>query len=113
MKPPDMPTRSSSGPGKTPGRRSAPTSRPALQPDALRAAVASGLRSRFVGSETISAQNLRDHDKRQNLDKDYGAAIRRLHDLGVMVNASFVFGMDDDDPSVFDRTVEWAVANGV
>ena len=55
----------------------------------------------------------REHHKRQNLDRDYGAAIRRLHDLGVMVNASFVFGMDDDDPTVFDRTVEWAVEQGV
>ena len=27
----------------------------------------------------------------------------RLHDAGVMVNASFVFGMDDDGPDVFDR----------
>jgi len=26
----------------------------------------------------------------------------------VMVNGSFVFGMDDDDEAVFDRTVEWA-----
>jgi hypothetical protein len=26
----------------------------------------------------------------------------------VMVNASFVFGMDSDGPDVFDRTVEWA-----
>ena len=32
-------------------------------------------------------------------DRDYSAAIRRLHDLGVMVNGSFVFGMDDDDAS--------------
>jgi radical SAM superfamily enzyme YgiQ (UPF0313 family) len=39
-------------------------------------------------------------------------AIRRLHDLGVMVNASFVFGMDDDDETVFDRTVEWAIQQG-
>jgi radical SAM superfamily enzyme YgiQ (UPF0313 family) len=84
-----------------------------LQPRLLEAAVASGLRSLFVGFETISAKNLRDHDKRQNLDKDYAAAIRRLRDLGVMVNASFVFGMDDDDPSVFDRTVAWAVDQGV
>jgi radical SAM superfamily enzyme YgiQ (UPF0313 family) len=30
-----------------------------------------------------------------------------------MVNGSFVFGMDDDDPSVFDRTVEWAVRHGI
>ncbi len=40
-------------------------------------------------------------------------AIRRLHDLGVMVNASFVFGMDDDDETVFERTVEWAIRQGI
>lgn len=93
--------------------QAAGTVRSVLQPGLLEAAVASGLRSLFVGFETISQDNLRAHDKRQNLDRDYGAAIRRLHDLGVMVNASFVFGMDDDDPTVFDRTVEWAVAQGV
>jgi radical SAM superfamily enzyme YgiQ (UPF0313 family) len=93
--------------------QAAGTVKSVLQPRLLEAAAESGLRSLFVGFETISAANLRDHDKRQNLDRDYGAAVRRLHDLGVMVNASFVFGMDDDDPSVFERTVEWAVANGV
>lgn len=30
-----------------------------------------------------------------------------------MINGSFVFGMDDDDTDVFDRTVDWAVRNGV
>lgn len=30
-----------------------------------------------------------------------------------MVNGSFVFGMDDDDPSVFERTVAWTVENGI
>jgi hypothetical protein len=30
-----------------------------------------------------------------------------------MVNASFVFGMDDDGPDVFDRTVAWAVEQGI
>ena len=93
--------------------QAAGTVRSVLQPRLLEAAVASGLRSLFVGFETISAANLVAHDKRQNLDRDYGAAIRRLRDLGVMVNASFVFGMDDDDGSVFERTVAWAVEQGV
>ena len=93
--------------------QAAGTVKSVLQPRLLEAAVESGLRSLFVGFETISAANLVEHDKRQNLDRDYGAAIRRLRDLGVMVNGSFVFGMDDDDPSVFDRTVEWAVEQGV
>jgi len=30
-----------------------------------------------------------------------------------MVNASFVFGMDHDDRDVFDRTVDWAVRQGI
>ena len=39
--------------------------------------------------------------------------MRRLHDAGVMVNGSFVFGMDDDDEAVFGSTVEWAVSQGI
>lgn len=93
--------------------QAAGTVKSVLQPRLLEAAVECGLRSLFVGFETISTANLVEHDKRQNLDRDYGAAIRRLHDLGVMVNASFVFGMDDDDATVFERTVEWAVSHGV
>ena len=30
-----------------------------------------------------------------------------------MVNGSFVFGMDEDETTVFDRTVEWAVSHGI
>ena len=66
-----------------------------------------------MGFETLSAEGLRAQGKRQNLGRDYGEAVRRLHDLGVMVNASFVFGFDDDDASVFDRTVEWAIGQGI
>src|SRR5438309_2355010 len=84
-----------------------------LQPGLLEKAAACGLRSLFVGFETLNPEALRAQRKAQNLHRDYGAAIRRLHDLGVMVNGSFVFGMDEDDQSVFDRTVEWAIANGV
>ena len=84
-----------------------------LRPRLLEKAVACGLRSLFVGFETLSAENLREQRKPQNLGRDYGAAIRRLHDQGVMVNGSFVFGMDNDDETVFDRTVEWAINQGI
>jgi radical SAM superfamily enzyme YgiQ (UPF0313 family) len=84
-----------------------------LRPNLLERAVASGLRSLFVGFETLNEANLRSQHKIQNLNRDYPTAIKRLHDLGVMVNASFVFGMDHDDETVFDRTVEWAVEQGI
>ena len=84
-----------------------------LRPGLLEKAVDAGLRSLFVGFETVNAGNLTEQRKWQNVDRDYAAVIRRLHDLGVMVNGSFVFGMDEDDASVFDRTVEWAVGEGM
>jgi radical SAM superfamily enzyme YgiQ (UPF0313 family) len=84
-----------------------------LRPNLLEKAAASGLRSLFVGFETLNENNLRSQHKIQNLNRDYDAAVRRLHDLGVMVNASFVFGMDSDDETVFDQTVEWAVNQGI
>jgi len=84
-----------------------------LAPDLLERAVVAGLRSLFVGFETLSPANLAEQSKFQNLRRDYSAAVRRLHDVGVMVNGSFVFGMDADDASVFARTVEWAVEQGI
>jgi radical SAM superfamily enzyme YgiQ (UPF0313 family) len=84
-----------------------------LRPGLLERAVEAGLRSLFVGFETLDRAALREQRKFQNLRPDYGAAVRRLHDLGVMVNASFVFGMDGEDAGVFERTVEWAIAQGI
>jgi radical SAM superfamily enzyme YgiQ (UPF0313 family) len=93
--------------------QAASTVKSVLQPELLERAVAAGLRSLFVGFETINSGNLKEQRKYQNLNQDYHAAIQRLQGLGVMVNGSFVFGMDDDDASVFDRTVDWAVAQGI
>jgi radical SAM superfamily enzyme YgiQ (UPF0313 family) len=84
-----------------------------LQPDLMELAVESGLRSLFVGFETLNPANLRAQGKTHNLYRDYQSAVGRLHNLGVMVNASFVFGMDEDDESVFDRTVDWALEQGI
>jgi radical SAM superfamily enzyme YgiQ (UPF0313 family) len=93
--------------------QSAATIQSVLKPGLLEKAAESGLRSLFVGLESLSAANLRDHSKVQNLNRDYRAGIRRLHEHGVMINASFVFGMDDDGPDVFNRTVEWAVESSI
>ena len=93
--------------------QAAGTVRSVLAPGLLEKAAAAGLRSLFVGFETINEANLRAQHKLHNLGGDYAQAIRRLHDLGVMINGSFVFGMDDDDESVFDRTVDWAVSQGI
>src|SRR4030095_14353968 len=84
-----------------------------LRGDLIEKAAEAGLRSVFVGFETLSDGNLRQSNKKQNLGKDYEEAIRRLHSLGIMINGSFVFGLDDDDKDVFKRTVDWAVQSGL
>lgn len=93
--------------------QAAGTAQSILATDLIKSAARSGLRSLFVGFETLNPKNLREQRKYQNLDRDYSAAIRRLHENGVMVNASFVFGMDEDDQDTFDQTVEWAVDQGI
>jgi radical SAM superfamily enzyme YgiQ (UPF0313 family) len=84
-----------------------------LRGDIVERAAAAGLRSLFVGFETLTPSNLIGSNKRQNLGRDYAAVTRRLHSLGIMINGSFVFGMDDDTEDVFARTVEWAIENGI
>ena len=75
-----------------------------LRGDLIERAAEAGLRSLFVGFETLTPENL---------GRDYSEAAARLHGLGIMINGSFVFGMDDDEESVFRRTVDWAIENGI
>ncbi len=84
-----------------------------LRDDLIEEAAAAGLRSLFVGFETLSRDGLANAHKRQNLGRDYKEVVRRLDSLGIMINGSFVFGLDGDDASVFRRTVDWAVESGI
>ncbi|MDR3253242.1 MAG: radical SAM protein [Tannerella sp.] len=88
--------------------QSAATVASILDGDLIERAAEAGMRSVFVGFETLSSENLRQSNKVQNLSRDYAAAVSRLHELGIMINGSFVFGLDHDDRDVFSRTVEWA-----
>jgi radical SAM superfamily enzyme YgiQ (UPF0313 family) len=84
-----------------------------LRDDLIEEAAAAGLRSIFVGFETLSGKALQGAGKKQNLGRDYTAVVKRLDSLGIMINGSFVFGLDDDSADIFARTVEWAVNAGV
>jgi radical SAM superfamily enzyme YgiQ (UPF0313 family) len=84
-----------------------------LRDDLIERAADAGLRSLFVGFESLTPGNLARSNKRQNLGRDYSAVTDRLHRLGIMINGSFVFGMDDDDGDVFRRTVDWATEHGI
>ena len=78
----------------------------------LRILEKSGCKALFIGFESLSAE-LKSVGKVQNHPERYEEIIRRLHDHGIIAYAAFMFGFDFDDPSVFERTVEFAIANKI
>ena len=78
-----------------------------------RLAAEAGLRSLFIGFESLNQESLSSCGKGINRVAEYRRLIRRLQDRGIMINASFVFGLDADRKDVFDRTVDWAVSSGI
>jgi radical SAM superfamily enzyme YgiQ (UPF0313 family) len=84
-----------------------------LRGDLIERAAEAGMRSIFVGFETLAPENLRNSNKRQNLGRNYKSVADRLHSLGILINGSFVFGMDEDDDDVFRRTVDWGIEHGI
>jgi radical SAM superfamily enzyme YgiQ (UPF0313 family)/anti-anti-sigma regulatory factor len=76
-------------------------------PDVMRAAKQSGCVAMFIGIESISQQNLNDVHKSINHADQYFEAIQRIHDQGIAINAGMILGMDHDDESVFERTLEF------
>jgi radical SAM superfamily enzyme YgiQ (UPF0313 family) len=74
---------------------------------------ASGCEALFIGFESVSRRALRAAGKRQNDPDRYLETVKRLHHHGIAIWASFVLGLDEDEPDVFDRTLEFALRSGV
>ena len=58
-----------------------------LRGELIERAAEAGLRSLFVGFETLTPENLKRSNKRQNLGRDYKAVANRLHSHSVEGNA--------------------------
>jgi len=71
--------------------------------------VKSGCNSLFIGFESLSKKNLMTSQKFQNDPSEYREIIDTLHRFGIAICGSFVFGFDEDDPSVFEETVSFAI----
>jgi radical SAM superfamily enzyme YgiQ (UPF0313 family) len=83
----------------------------ASNPDLLDLAAKSGCVSLFVGIESLSEANLRATGalakNKVCTPAEMAGSIRVLHDHRILVMAGVIFGFDDDDPDVFDRTREF------
>jgi len=82
-------------------------------PDLLDEMRDSGCQSLFIGFESINSKSLDSVHKMQNSVINYERLVEKIHKREIMINASFVFGLDEDDPSVFQNTLEWIVRNKI
>jgi radical SAM superfamily enzyme YgiQ (UPF0313 family) len=85
----------------------------AQNPSLVELAASSGCMIAFIGLESTSDASVRAGDKGWSKTMDYPALIRRLHDHGIAVMASFVFGFDTDTDDAFKRTLEFVLENQI
>ena len=81
----------------------------AKEPEVLRLCQKSGCVGLFLGFESLSAPTLASVGKRVNRPTEYYDVVNKIHDHGIGIDGSFVFGFDDDDEGVFDRTLEFVL----
>ncbi|MCR4889495.1 MAG: B12-binding domain-containing radical SAM protein [Ruminococcus sp.] len=73
----------------------------------------SGCQSLFIGFESVNPSSVSGVHKVQNQTHEYEKAIKAIHSRGIMINASFVFGLDGDTPETFRTTLDWIVKNKI
>lgn len=84
----------------------------ARDPELLDLAARSGCKWLFMGFETTSVENLRALGKAKlNRAPEYEQSIATIHKAGIKILGSFMFGLDNDGPDVFARTLDFCIEN--
>jgi radical SAM superfamily enzyme YgiQ (UPF0313 family) len=73
----------------------------------------SGGRYAYVGFESLSPESLAHMNKKWNKAETYGEAIRKIHKAGISIIGSFIFGLDEDDLSVFQNTLDFIMEHRI
>ncbi len=66
-----------------------------------------GCRGVFIGFESVATESLKEVGKSCNIVNKFGEYIKRIHGAGISIEGAFIFGFDNDDRSVFERTLEF------
>jgi len=75
--------------------------------DLLKLAADSGCGGLFIGFESLSQDGLKALGKSVNHVDRYHQAVKVIHDHGIGIQGSFIFGTDQDDRTVFARTLDF------
>jgi radical SAM superfamily enzyme YgiQ (UPF0313 family) len=85
----------------------------AEKPELLKLAYESGCRDLFLGIESVSQSAIDGLDKWSNDTNEMRENVKRVHDAGINIMGAFVFGLDGDDSSSFDKTLEFIYQTGI
>jgi radical SAM superfamily enzyme YgiQ (UPF0313 family) len=77
-------------------------------PKLLHLAARSGCKGLFIGLESADYESLTQMNKGFLKPQKFKDAVKHLHDEGISVLGAFVLGNDNEDQSIFARTLEFA-----
>ena len=60
-----------------------------------------------IGFESVCQKSLNNVGKRANRVSEYLSSVKKIHDYGMIIEASFVLGFDFDKPEIFKKTEEF------
>jgi radical SAM superfamily enzyme YgiQ (UPF0313 family) len=82
--------------------------RAADDPELVALMRSSGCMLVYIGFESLTVDYAKNAGPGQDGTRVFRDMIAQLHDNGIMIQAGFIFGYDEDDPGIFDRTLEFA-----
>ena len=69
----------------------------------------SGCKVLFVGFDSLNQDSLEGIDKGHNIVEKYATTVKKLHDHGISIHGSFMFGFDHDDLDVFSKFLDFGM----
>lgn len=85
------------------------TSAVGLDDEMIRLFAKSGCKGLLIGFESITQSSQQYINKGVNQVANYKELMKKLHAHGILVQGCFAFGSDEEDASVFERTVEMVI----
>jgi radical SAM superfamily enzyme YgiQ (UPF0313 family) len=79
----------------------------------LKLAYEAGCISWSIGFDSVSQESINSIGKRSNLVDEYKSAINKIHDFGMNVEGSFMFGFDSDTLDIFDDTLDFICSSEI
>jgi radical SAM superfamily enzyme YgiQ (UPF0313 family) len=72
-----------------------------------------GFRHILIGIESIDSETLVQMKKKQNINRNILENIKLLHAKGFVVIGTFIVGLDNDKPDVFDNLINFIQESGI